>query len=704
MKEQAGARAAFRGDRSAGGSTAVDGRFPLRGRSRLWVACLGLALVAAGVLSSSPTVTLCGLVMSTAALLASWAQLDLALVAAVFATFIVLTSAAMLAAWMAVDLLALPELLALVYLVYAVVVLAMSARPASRPLTRPVRGGRWVPLAFAPSLVAVVVAFVQQFSDRAAATWAFLSTDLAEHLILLAGVQRSGGLDYAGQAYPRGLHAVVALVSVPRMPRNDPSMLLIYDVRAYAALTWLCLAAMLLAASVIIVRAGDRLSQSSSCTVTVAVVVGLLLLAWRDFVSTFMFLGAGASILASSSIWCLPLAAIATHSARQRALLLPPVLACTVFVLAHSWQALIAAPVVAGAAYAASSTVARALISLGPQVRSWGWRGPLAALVTLLLLMMSLPPLVSAAVAGGVSIAGLFGLITPVPLWLVVVELLVSLTLAWRWHSGWARLHLGAVLGLIVATGVLLLGAGNGFQLDQWYPMKSLWMLMLVVTPIAALILSTWISRIWRLVTAWVARLGPAAFVGRVAVASAFWMLSVAFLLPWVIVDRIVVFDVVAFGAEPGQSERRLDIALTQAQLAKPRLVVPIDLGVSPFDGSAAFVVSRLLSFQTGQAENGGRLADACRDIETVADGGDVVVVTTLPAGEVRAAMLKQGCSPPTIVSLPGRSQADQRYGGMSSTGVGKVSAPQAHGPLRWIHGNRASVMSQRLDCRVART
>jgi hypothetical protein len=199
-----------------------------------------------------------------------------------------------------------------------------------------------------------------------------------------------------------------------------------------------------------------------------------------------------------------------------------------------------------------------------------------------------------------------------------------------------------------------LVGAGNGPDLTQWYPNKLLWFLVVLLGPVTALALVAGAVRGWPLLAVTTAWAGPAARLTRFAVVAAVVAATAALWVPQYDVPGSELAKTASLARADNESTRRYDIAREQGAGAEP--VLPMFLTTKLFgDLGADYVVSKLLSFQTGQPATFGRTADLCSDLRAVAPGGDGVVVTTLDPVIVRGLLEAQGCDlPARVVRLPG--------------------------------------------------
>lgn len=615
----------------------------------------GGLLTVVGLWSGQPALSLLGLMISTAAVLLTWLAWDLALPAAALVLVGLASSAGVAAAATDVDLLTSSGWLVAVMLGWSMTALLLVRRLRvpwwRRPA--PVKSGAAC-LAYGPALVAAAVAAVQAASTSVAASWALQGTDLAQHAIELQGVRQAGQLDYLADLYPRGLHMLAALVGGPGAP-TEPATLLAHDLRLFAACSWFSLALVLLMGAGLVLRITSSVALPPRVGLLATTGLGVLLLVLSGTVNVFVSMGAAPSLLAVLVIWSLPAARLelgAVARERRGALTTLLIAAVSTALLAHLWQALLLVPVVALLLSGSPRRWLHLLRQLGPRAAA----GAAAAVAACALLAL---PALLGVMRAGASLAGIPGEV-PQPPWpflaVGALALLVLPLLRSRFRS--LLVLAGPTAGLLLVTAVLLRGADNGFDLTQYYPMKALWFLTLVLMPVTVVVAAAAAvsggGRLWVVL----ARLGAAARVARVASFGVLAALVVSFVLPQIAAARSATLDALRPLWDPAAAELgedRLQIANQHGARYAPRVTVPVAVGTSAIlDRYGSYVISKLMSYETGQPQSHGRALFVCSDIDLVAGDRPAVVVTKLDATLLQQLMERDGCGDVPIVQIPG--------------------------------------------------
>jgi hypothetical protein len=642
-------------------------RSPAAGREVIGAA--GLVVVLAGVAFLNPVLVLCALVLTTTALLMRRLSWDLALPAAVILLLAISTIVAVAAGLLDVDLLGAPWMLASLYVLYAGAGAFWCRRASGNLLTSPAPGGGYAWAAYASAAIAGAIGLAQSFFERMPVSWAFQGTDLAQHMILLQDVQRTGSLDYSVNGYPRAFHMLMAFASVPNAPLDHPLALLSYDMRLMAATTWLSLALVLWAGTTLALRLGDARGMARPVSVGAAALFGAGLLLTNSFVVSFVYMGAASSLLAVVVIFVLPLTALGLNTRRRRLIVIPSVAATSVMLLAHLWQPLIVVPLLAIATYAGPALRSgRSMF----RVRSSHGLGRPFALVTaaaVVMLAVASVPVLSVQTAGGVALASTAGELPSVPWVVLVLGLAVAAWMIVRdLPRGSSRLHLGSVAGLLVATAVMLRGANHGFDLTSYYPMKALWFLTIVLAPILALVTVDLGCRVLRPFWRGLARLGGLTRLCRFAFVACLSALAFAFCLPLLLGNAsttwgsLARFPLTRGHTDPASSgavsAERFDVATRYATRYAPATTVPVAVGLSTgWDQFGPFIVSKLISFQTGQPQTGGQTGAVCADVALATAGSKhAVVITQMDPQALRDIMKSKGCGDVPVVRIPGGS------------------------------------------------
>jgi hypothetical protein len=241
-----------------------------------------------------------------------------------------------------------------------------------------------------------------------------------------------------------------------------------------------------------------------------------------------------------------------------------------------------------------------------------------------------------------------------VPVLLLAASAVACVGLVLLERGAFAQCFAGGVLAGLAVVALALVGAGNGLDITQWYPNKLLWFLVVFLAPVTALAVVVGAVRSWRLLITATAWAGPAARVTRVVVVAAVVAVTGAYWVPLYDAPGTELAKTAALGGADNESSRRYDIAREQG--ARPEPVLPVFLTTKLFgDLGADYVVSKLLSFQTGQPTTFGRTSELCSDLRAVAAGHDAVVVTTLDTVIVRRLLDAQQCDATArVVQLPG--------------------------------------------------
>jgi hypothetical protein len=621
---------------------------------------VAVALVLAGTMLANPILVLLGLVGATTVLVLRRLPIDVAVPAAVLSLTTAAIAAGLVADVTGVDLLARPWLLTALYVTTSVgVLLASLLRPAPRPGS-PFNRGTWP--ALLPVAVAVLTALIQAFSLDVAKSWSFWGSDLARHMTLIGGVQQAGALDYGASGYPQGLHMLAALVSVPGAPLQESAALLGYDLRLTASLTWLTTALLLWTGVALTIRLGHRAGLSGRVAAGAALALGGVALLMNSFVNSFIYLGAAPSLLAVVVMWALPLAALARTRWVERFAPVAVASAVAVALLAHLWQALMLVPVAALAVVAVPR-----LGGLATHLRSSrSWRVVLSAVPSAVVaLALAAPPVMGVRSDGGTALAGTLGALPSAPWWVLAPGLLGTGLLVRRLRDSWARLLAGSVLGFVGVTAVMLYGAGNGFDISQYYPMKTLWFLAIFLGPLAALTTVAGALAMLRAAGRLLDRAGPAARVLRITTAALTLAVVGAFWLPLVTDAGLAtrntwhgsaVSEAAARAGWANWSAQRYDIALAYGSAHSDAVVVPHYVGSSVvFDRDGTRLVSEVLTFLTGQPELTSDRDDVCEKIDLVAGASAAVVISKLPSDRVRLEMAREGCAGRApVVLVPG--------------------------------------------------
>lgn len=611
-----------------------------------------MLLLVAGVVADAPMLVLSALVVATTLLMRRVLALDLAVPAAVLALLGTGLLAGVAADAAGVDLLHRPILLIGVYAAWILVpVLLPRSGAGDVPPSTPYGRSAWP--AYLPSAAVLLVAARSAVDERLTASWAVLGTDTGVHMVALQQVQEAGSLDYGGSGYPRAFHMLAALVSVPGRALGDPTAALGYDLRLVAASACAALALLTWTCACTVLRLAAARDVSRVVAVVAATVGASALLLMSAYVRAFVYQSATGSLLAAAVLWVLPLSALALRGARHRLLVLTLVAMTAAMLLAHLWQALALCPVLALLAYAAPRLrrPGRLLRELCPTPGLTG----LLVCCAVGTAFVAVLPMLAVVADGGLGLAAIPGMSPGPPLSLQLGAAAAAVVLLRRCRSDVDRLQLGVLAGLVVALTAMLRSNGQGLDLTQYYPQKVLWFLTVFTLPVASLVGVAVLFRVVRHGWHLLGRSGRFVGVVRPVGIAAVVAVLVAFVAPVLSIKQPAALNLVRPHPSAPDVVRRLDIAREHAVGHGTAVAVPVSLGNRPLpDRDATGIISRLMSFQTGQPVNAGSPDRVCDEIRFVAADAPAVVVTALESGHLRRLMRNRGCGDVPVVQVPG--------------------------------------------------
>jgi len=268
--------------------------------------------------------------------------------------------------------------------------------------------------------------------------------------------------------------------------------------------------------------------------------------------------------------------------------------------------------------------------------------------------VLSLLPLLAVVRSGGSSLASIAGATPAVPGVVLGLTVVAMVWLVRRRSDPAARALLGAALGVLVVAAVLLHGTGK-LDITQYYVMKSLWFLTVLLVPVVALGVAAIGSAVVRAAARLIDRLGPAARVARVAVVSVVVAAFVGFVLPIGVVAGSDAWAAVSDPDGRSESARAYDVAARYGTAFAPAVTVPVEVGSGEFTNIfTTYIVSKAISFQTGQPLTDGSAFDVCWAVRTVAGSRPAVVVTTLDPAVLLPFMDADGCGDVRVVRVAG--------------------------------------------------
>ena len=316
-------------------------------------------------------------------------------------------------------------------------------------------------------------------------------TDFLRHLRAIRTLRADGGLTFGQDAYPSAFHALSAwLTSAQGIPPTPESLW-----RAVALVCFLMLGLMLLGLMVtadrmarLAVARQQGLPEGDSSTSSCAAGAVAAALTAAAFVQTAwfgVFLGFGHIMNVLVGVCLVALLALALEPRGIGPQVAPLVAASAVAVTANAWQLLL--PVAAFGALPWLVTSLRGRASRARDAATW--------LVGAVLVTHGLLIVRHVDTGNQAAIPTVSGLFVPDWWWWLAGGLaLITVVLA---QMAGRRLWAAAAVGMLVAgiglTIGLIIVTGSSWELMLYYPVKTLWTVIVILIPLAA-IASVWLS------------------------------------------------------------------------------------------------------------------------------------------------------------------------------------------------------------------
>ena len=221
-------------------------------------------------------------------------------------------------------------------------------------------------------------------------------------------------------------------------------------------------------------------------------------------------------------------------------------------------------------------------------------------------------------------------------------------------RRAWAGLLAGTALGLGVVAWSLLQGSGHPTDVGQYYPLKVLWFLTVLLAPLLAVVVTRLSAVVLAAASRLAGRLGRAAFVARAGGAAVLVAVGASLWLPYLLgVESATAATWHRAAADqrdvatpfPDWSSFRYELATRFGPDDRSQVVVPYVVAVGSTDPYGTRIVSELLGFLSGRPEVLGGRATVCAEIAALAGDEPALVLTQRPVPEVRAAMADAGCA-----------------------------------------------------------
>lgn len=342
-----------------------------------------------------------------------------------------------------------------------------------------------------PAAALVAVAAVLAVRPAPAQVQWFLEGDNPRHLIFAAQTWGDGGLDYGADPYPRGWHALVALLwgASGATWRADGLVSLL---ELMTSATWGLAVVLALTTGLLAKAIALRLGVVGIWRGLVPLLAGAVLLT-PPFLGNYLALGFQNSLVAALVLATVSLE-ILHAGGRARSLL---VTAAGVAVVANAWQLLLPGALLA-LLWAAVIYLSRQS-GFGRARSAW----VIVALTGAGAVVVSLPGLAAVVVQTGLGHGVNAGVDAPLPVGWLALGLASAAALAVL--SG-RRVEVLAVPGILVTTGAtgLALAAVLRISPTLYYPSKTLWHASALGVPVVFAVLGCALSR-----ARWASRPGP---------------------------------------------------------------------------------------------------------------------------------------------------------------------------------------------------
>ncbi len=346
---------------------------------------------------------------------------------------------------------------------------AAGAAVACRRSPRAGLANRSEMMACAPAGTLLVLGALLSRQDLPDAVGGFLiGWDNGAHALYSAEIARAGELSYEDRSYPRGLHAIVALVLTARRPLAMTPASFEDLLRVQSLTVWVLFSLLACTVALTTLRLGALQRFPAPLAVTAGVGAGLATLSPYFFGFTMKF-GFETSIAVALVLAVVTLELLQGRGASRTLL----ITAAGVLLTAHTYQLLL--PVVAVPLLAAGVTLLR------HQRRAW----PLTLGLAAALILTAGPPVWAVARNEGVAAVATPGATAGLPLFWVLAGALSAIWLA-AIRVRHARLLASMVL-VVIAT-ALCSAWLSGATLSSYYPRKLFWHAAVLALPMLVVV------------------------------------------------------------------------------------------------------------------------------------------------------------------------------------------------------------------------
>lgn len=313
-------------------------------------------------------------------------------------------------------------------------------------------------------IVLLLGAFLSRLPLRDAVGGLLLGWDNGAHVLYSAEIAHSGELDYEARSYPRGLHALIALVVTARGPLALTPDSLERLMRTQSFAVWVLFGLLSCTVALATLRLATLRSLPGAVGTATAVCAGLATLSPFFFSFTMQY-GFETTIAVAL---VLAIASLELLQRRAQPTTVLVVAAAAATTTAHTYQVLL--PVVALPLLVAAIRLL--------QRRPGGWQ--VACSIALVLLLTALPPIWGVVTQTGVAAVAIPGAAAGLPVFFLVTGVLATVWLA---TGGRRRVQVLAMMVLVVVAIALGSAWWSGASLASYYPRKMLWHAALLSLP-----------------------------------------------------------------------------------------------------------------------------------------------------------------------------------------------------------------------------
>lgn len=511
-------------------------------------------------------------------------------------------------------------------------VLVRLTRSQDGGLTQGIQIG-WIP--WVPVALVVVAAALHSAFSVLPERWIALSTDPAAHAWLVGEIRATGGIDFS-TTYPQGLHALAAFAETLAGRHLDS----VGQLQMMAVLGCLTYALLMLSLTSVTLRLVSSVAPGAAMWCGLA--TGVSMLAMNGFVKQMVIPTAHSTMLGFALLF-LPFLLIGRTSISDAWRPHLFIAVALVGLEANLWPPL-----------AIPAAVIVITIGLARFRARNAWPVSRRELVELAAAAGLSGALLALPVSSVLHVSGeTSSLVGPFYLPQRLLPLFCGFGLVWAVirskRSTQEAVAFWTLSGLMLMWVAVLATTADPADLQQYYPMKCLWILIAATLPSSWSGCATLGGQGWRRLIAKIDGLGDRAPSARIVVGSLIAMAVVVGLGRdiWQYQSSSVQVSTPFRDTTTGSlSELRIRLATKWGTRFEPRRTVAIAL---PFNRRlprlSAPQVPMIIRIDTGQPPVRGSVQYICRQIQVSSDGHGTVVVTGAPLALVKRQMRAEGCA-----------------------------------------------------------